>query len=259
MLGKRKKQFSMPPHKKQPYIRSTQRSIPGVSKQFGSGYNPKAISYRKPPPNSEVKWNDAFITNDTWVTNVTGLPPHKAFDNLLLIAHGDNGYNRQGNKIMVTKINFRFTSGVQGASNGTFEDTTPGDVWFRWFLIIDTQSNGAVPAMTDVFEELPDGVQFDVYNSLREAGRFKVLMDKFVKVPQAHPMFNSVSHNTHTATRHSHCKKTFNVNLPIQYSDGNANMTSIRNNNIFVVVFCGHTGGANCWATYRARVRFTDY
>lgn len=215
MLGKRKKQFSMPPHKKQPYIRSTQRSIPGVSKQFGSGYNPKAISYRRPPPNLERKWFDNTGVANTWVTSTTGLSAHTAFDNLVRIAQGDTGHTRNGNKIMITKINLRFTSEVTGVSNGTFDDTTPGDVYFRWFLIIDTQANGAIPAMTDIFEENPNNVSFDVYNSLLETGRFKILMDKFVRVPHACPMFNTVSHNTHTQTRIMHHNKSFNVNIPI--------------------------------------------
>ena len=48
--------------------------------------------------------------------------------------------------------------------------------------MIDTQANGAFPNLTDVFEENPTGGdQFDIYNSLRETGRYKILMDKVPK------------------------------------------------------------------------------
>ena len=53
--------------------------------------------------------------------------------------------------------------------------------------MIDTQANGAFPNLTDVFEENPTGGdQFDIYNSLRETGRYKILMDKGTKNKRTH-------------------------------------------------------------------------
>ena len=258
MLGKRRKQFAMPPHKKPAYIRTTQRDIPGP-KQYGRGYNPKAISHRKPPPNLERKWLDSSSSTSSWVAPGSGLPSHTAFDNLLKLAQGDEGYQRQGNKIMVTKITLRFTSQLDQNSNSTFNSTTPGDVYFRWFLIIDTQANGAFPAITDIFEERPTtGDSYDVFNSLLECGRYKVLMDKYVREPAAAPMYNSTTGHTQVPKRLIHHNKTFDVNLPVQYSDGLANLASIRNNNLLLIVFNGHDG-TNTSVNWRARVRFTDY
>ena len=45
--------------------------------------------------------------------------------------------------------------------------------------MIDTQANGAFPNLTDVFEENSHWWRsIDIYNSLRETGRYKILMDK---------------------------------------------------------------------------------
>ena len=126
-------------------------------------------------------------------------------------------------------------------------------------IFIDTQANGAIPALTDVFEEDPAaGDSYDVYNSLKEEGRYKCLMDKYIKVNQAHPMFNSSSGRTHVQNRVTHFKKTVNLDLPIHYSGGSAGVGYVRNNNIFMVVFNGHDG-SNLRVNYRTRVRFTDY
>ena len=228
-------------------------------RQFGAGYNPKQISNRKPPPNQELKWFDTTGGATSWVAAGGGLPSHTAFQSLNLIYAGDNGYNRNGSKIMVKQIHLRATCQLEQNSNTSFTSTTPGDVYFRWMLIIDTQANGSNPAITDIFEENPSGGDsFDIYNSLTETGRFKFLMDKFIKVPQASPMYNTNTQHTHVPNRLVHFKKSFKLDLPIVFSDALANLASVRNNNIFMVVFNGHDG-TNCTINYRARIRFSDY
>jgi len=260
MIGKRKKQFSYPASKKPYGARAASDIVPFAAKnQFGPGYNPKRISYRAPPPNGEVKWFDTSNSISSWVAASADLPSHVAIDSLNRIEGGDKGYNRNGNKIQVTKINLRGTCLLGQNSNETFNSTTPGEVYFRWLLIIDTQCNGSTPAATDIFEQSPVSQdQFSVYNSLTESGRFKVLMDKFIRVNQAHPMFNTETHHTHVGNRLTFFKKTFKVNLPIVYSDNLSNLASVRNNNIFMVIFNGHDG-THCEISYRARIRFTDY
>jgi len=259
MLGKRRKQFAMPHGKKPRYISTASNRVRNGPSQYGSGYDPKAVSSRKPPPNAEKKWFDVTASSSSWVAAGSGLPSHTAFDSLLKITQGAAGYNRDGAKIMVKKVTLRFTSQCDQNSNTTFTSTTPGDVYFRWFLIIDTQANGAFPAVSDIFEENPAaGDSYDLFNSLVESGRYKVLMDKYVRVPAAAPMYNSTSQHTHVPNRLIHHQKSFNLNLPVVYSDGLPNMASIRNNNIAIVVFNGHDG-TNLSINWRARVRFTDY
>jgi len=260
MLGKRRKQFSYPSGKKTYGNRGASDVVPFASKnQFGPGYNPKRISYRPPPPNGEVKWFDVSGSYTTWVAASADLPSHVMLDSLNRIEAGDKGFNRNGNKIQVTKINIRGACLMAENSNTTFTATSPGQVYFRWMLMIDTQANGSSPGATDIFEQNPTSLdQFDVYNSLTESGRFKVLMDKFIRVDQAHPMYNSTTEHTHVGNRLTHFKKTIKVNLPIVYSDNLSNMASVRNNNIFMIIFNGHDG-THCQVSYRCRIRFTDY
>lgn len=227
--------------------------------QFGPGYNPKQVSVRPAPPNAELKWNDTTGIVTTWVASGSGLPSHAGVDSLVRISQGDQGYQRNGSKITVKKITIRGACEAYGNSNATFSSTTPGEVYFRWMIFVDTQANGAFPTVTDIFEETPTGADvFDIYNSLTETGRFKVLMDKFIRVNEACPMFNTNTQHTHVQNRLTHFKKTINVNLPIHYSDSSSNMAAVRNNNIFMLIFNGHDG-SNLGFSYRARVRFTDY
>lgn len=256
MLGKRRKQFSAPAH----YDSKRRKVVNNLApKQFGSGYNPKAISRVKPPANAEVKWYDKSAITAAWGAAGGGIPSYIYVDSLNRIAQGDTGDTRDGNKILVTKLSLRGTCEAYQNSNGTFTSTTPGEVYFRWMVIIDTQANGANPALTDVFESDPTGAdQFDIYNSLTETGRYKILMDKFIKVNAACPIYNTNTQHTHVQNRLTHFKKTFNLNLPIVYSDGTSNMAAVRNNNIFMVIFNGHDG-SNLGVNYRTRLRFTDY
>lgn len=252
MLGKRKKQIAYP---KQWDAKRKKTA----NQQFGPGYNPKQVSYRKPPPNAELKWFDKTSVQNGWNAAGGGMPSNLTTTTLVDIAAGDDGYNRNGNKIMVRKLTIRGACELDQNDSATFTSTTPGEVWFRWLIIIDTQANGGIPALTDVFEEDPtSGDSYDLYNSLKEAGRYKVIMDKYIKVNQAHPMYNTTSGHTHVANRVTHFKKTINLNLPIHYTGGQGAVGQVRNNNIFMVVFNGHDG-THCRVNWRTRVRFTDY
>ena len=93
-------------------------------------------------------------------------PVHAAVGSLNLISQGDQGDNRNGQKIMVRSIDLRGTVEVAKHSGSDFDDLKCETHYFRWILMIDTQANGAFPNLTDVFEENPTGGdQFDIYNS----------------------------------------------------------------------------------------------
>ena len=229
------------------------------NRQFGPGYNPKQVLKSRPPANAEVKWYDTSELKTTWALAANGIPSAIYIDSLNRIAQGDNGNQRNGNKILVRKLTLRGTCEAYQNADADFTDTVPGEVYFRWMIFIDTQANGANPVLTDVFEQNPTGAdQFDIFNSLTETGRFKVLMDKFIRVNAANPMFNTQTHETHVQNRLTHFKKTINLNLPIVYSDTSSNMAAVRNNNIFMVIFNGH-GVEHLGINFRARLRFTDY
>ena len=106
--------------------------------------------------------------------------------------------------------------------------------------MIDTQANGAFPNLTDVFEENPTGGdQFDIYNSLRETGRYKILMDKVLRINELTPGWNTQTNRWHAASRLQYFQKHVNLDLPIQFSDQYGNLASVRNNNICMIILWG--------------------
>ena len=149
MLGKRKQTTARGK-------RYTEKVAKEKRSQFGPGYNPKVVSARPPPPNAEIKWYDQ--TGVSTFNNVSSsIPVHAAVGSLNLISQGDQGDNRNGQKIMVRSIDLRGTVEVAKHSGSDFDDLKCETHYFRWILMIDTQANGAFPNLTDVFEENPTG------------------------------------------------------------------------------------------------------
>ena len=167
--------------------------------QFGPGYNPKVVSARPPPPNAEIKWYDQTGVS-TFNNASSSVPVHAAVGSLNLISQGDQGDNRNGQKIMVRSIDLRGTVEVAKHSGSDFDDLKCETHYFRWILMIDTQANGAFPNLTDVFEENPTGGDLMISTRFphRETGRYKILMDK-VRINELTPGWNT--RQMHTASR----------------------------------------------------------
>ena len=227
--------------------------------QFGPGYNPKVVSARPPPPNAEIKWYDQTGVS-TFNNASSSVPVHAAVGSLNLISQGDQGDNRNGQKIMVRSIDLRGTVEVAKHSGSDFDDLKCETHYFRWILMIDTQANGAFPNLTDVFEENPTGGdQFDIYNSLRETGRYKILMDKVLRINELTPGWNTQTNRWHAASRLQYFQKHVNLDLPIQFSDQYGNLASVRNNNICMIILSGANSNTQMTYNYRSRIRFSDY
>ena len=93
---------------------------------------------------------------------------------------------------MVRSIDLRGTVEVAKHSGSDFDDLICETHYFRWILMIDTH----------VFEENPTGGdQFDIYNSLRETGRYKILMDKVLRINELTPGWNTQTNRWHAASR----------------------------------------------------------
>ena len=120
--------------------------------QFGPGYNPKVVSARPPPPNAEIKWYDQTGVS-TFNNASSSVPVHAAVGSLNLISQGDQGDNRNGQKIMVRSIDLRGTVEVAKHSGSDFDDLKCETHYFRWILMIDTQANGAFPNLTEMYSK----------------------------------------------------------------------------------------------------------
>ena len=101
MLGKRKQTTA--PWKKRYTEKSGQEKKDHNSDQ---GIIQKVVSARPPPPNAEIKWYDQTGVS-TFNNASSSVPVHAAVGSLNLISQGDQGDNRNGQKIMVRSIDLR--------------------------------------------------------------------------------------------------------------------------------------------------------
>lgn len=251
MLGKRKPTYAYGSRKfkKQPFARN-----PGA---FGAGYDPKAVARRKAPPGAEKKYHD-FGRDSTQMNNAaTGTnAAYSTIETLNGIAQGDAMSQRNGNKITVTGLTVRFQCGIDRNSDAAWNTVVTSDSQFRFIIYVDTQFNGAGPAYDDFFQTAPNNLSQEfAFNKLENTGRFKILCDKFVTVPNQSMLYNGATYHSSGGTRFF--KKHFKLNLPIMYGDGTANTAAIRTNNIGIFALC-NAQTHRTWA-FRSRLRYLDY
>lgn len=258
MLGKRKYTGTQPSQKrkwgnKKGYSRR-RRAL-----TYGPGYNPKAPVGDSVPSGAELKYFDVSEVIGFDPAH-DGIPCAKAIQTFNNITQGDQQFERNGNKILVKKFTIRGTCEHQGTSTTDYTTLNNGTIYFRVMLFIDSQCNGAFPSLSDLFEEQPTGHdEFDIYNGLSETGRYKCLMDKFLKLDPVPAAWNTNTERYHTPNRLIHFKKTFDLNLPMRYYDQYGNLGSLRTNNIFMIIFSGSSTNSRLVFNYRSRLRFYDY
>lgn len=258
MLGKRKPTYSYKSSRKF-------KKNPSTRKPYGAGYDPKRVSVRRAPPNGEVKFHDngepyTTLTN----TSTTTTPPYIQIPSFCLIPQGDLNHQRNGAKIMLTKLTFRYGLMVDTNSNIAFNSVVQTSSTWRVILYIDTQTNGAAAGIGDVFDtSIANEHAFDVYNNLYNTGRFKTLMDKYINLDGIPSTYDSFTKTFYQAGQMKEFKKTIPLNLPVTFTGSDGTLGTIRTNNIGCFVFCNSFGGTTDATqrkfAYRFRLRFTDY
>lgn len=260
MLSKRTYDGRAPSFKKQ---KTKKTNYPGagsytsLTKTFGKGFNPKAQSLGMNP---EKKYHDAIavLTGGSWTAAAGQTPTYAAITSLNLIAAGNNMNNREGNKICVKNLSIRGEVATERQNNGTFNNLVgTSQTMFRVMVIVDTQSNGANAPLTDIFNLDSALNPVNSWNKLEETGRFKTLYDKWITL---HPAIVTEAGGTYyVGGSQAHYKANIKLNLPIMYGDAAANLTSVRNNNMFFLVFTDRPTGDSLAVSFRSRVRYYDY
>jgi len=260
MLGK-KRTFGSNPGKYPPR-KKLARAASSMS-EYGAGYNPKAVSFRRRPPNGEIKFHDNGAPYTTLTTvSTTTTPPHSQIQSFLLIPQGDLSHQRNGNRIMVTKLTFRFGCMIDTNTHDNWNNVVKTSSTWRVILYVDTQTNGAAAAIGDLFDtSIANEHAFDVFNNLDNKGRFKTLMDKYINLESTAITFNGTQYLQPGVMKEF--KKSIPLNLPVTFSGTDGSLGTIRTNNIGCFIFCNSFGG-NTDVTqrkfaYRFRVRYTDY
>jgi len=164
---------------------------------------------------AEVKFFDTdldFLFDQTAEVPATG--------QLALIPQGDTQSTRDGRQATIKSLQLRaiMTYAPAASTAGTT------DCWL--WLVLDTQTNGAAAAITDVFTS---NAAWDNMINLSNSDRFKILKKwKFHFQSQA-----GVSGAYQQVTKPLEYYKK--CNIPMQWSSTTGAITEIRSNNIFLM------------------------
>lgn len=258
MLGKRSYPGKYPKSKRRYRSQGDHTPASKVSKPYGRGYQPVQTNDGDTP---ELKWHDTGKNLTTLDTAPSSTNPALYFvQSLVNIPTGDQGYERNGNKIQAKKITLRMKVNVDPNSDGVNSNIVADAHLFRVLMIVDTQPNGAGATYDQIFEVSPnnDGQEYN-YNKLSSTGRFKVLMDKFVTVPPSYVVYDGS--NYHAYGNNKFFKKTVPLDMAIRYSDNTSNLTAIQKNNIFLLITADAATSTftKMKFSFRSRLRFKDY
>lgn len=227
-------------------------------KQYGPGYQP---GRRRAGVAPELMHYTTGLNLTPFDTAPTGSNPgYYHVTTLNNIAQGDAGDGRKGNKIQLKRITVRGKVEVDPNTDADYVNLVKDGHLFRVILYLDTRPNGAAPGWTDMFDANPAnaGQLFD-YNNPYVCDRFKILADRFIRVPPSFFMFDG--DNYHAGGNF----KEFQISVPLDcatwYSDGTNNLASIQQNNLGLWFASDTSAGAytKMLFSYRSKLRYHDF
>jgi len=225
--------------------------------RYGFGFQPTSSSQIGP----ELKWWDHgqdLTALDT--APDANNPASYHIESLNQMAAGDDGNQRQGLKIQIKKLNLRMKVKVDPNSDGTNANIVADAHLFRVIVYLDVSPNGAGATWDQIFEVNPtsEGQEY-VYNKLSSTGRFKILIDKWIRVPPSFVVYDGT--NFHAYGNHMFFKKSIPLDVATHFSDTTNNLTAIQRNNIgmFIVADASATTYTDMKFSFRSRIRFHDY
>lgn len=189
------------------------------------------------------------------------------------MTQGAGASQRIGRKVVLKSIFFRMhmRNAVQQAKISVRQN--PG---IRLMLLLDTQSNGALPVTTDVFDEAPAADETDLTGGvlpsqylmrIENSQRFKVLMDKTyyirdsttVTIPYATVSSDNAILDQPTSTLAGLGCKDISVykklNIPIEFGGSTNDVNIVKSNAIYL---CFNVIGAYSYISFNGRTRFLD-
>lgn len=187
-----------------------------------------------------------FLDTDVGA-GIGGVAPTMEFSNLCVVPQGDEESQRIGRKIRVKSVDFKGTLTLAPATVAT---STSDNI--RVMLVLDTQTNGAQFAATDLLET----DSYFSFNNLANSGRFRVLKKLQYSLSAQGAAATGAAFTFGEVTRN--ISFHHNCDVPIEY-DNSANtgaITTVRSNNLFIVTQAS-TGNIVTIAG-DARIRYSD-
>lgn len=153
------------------------------------------------------------------------------------IVQGNDSFNRIGNLIRMTSIDYQVEYAIYGAA--------PVNVAFRDMLLIDFQSNGAFPAVGDIFalQGTANGYANNYFCgfSLPNIERFKLLYQKYDVIENQ--QYRTI---LHTGTAEINAIASFKSNL--------GTIADITSGALLFIAMQDNTGSANEYCTCQNRM-----
>jgi len=157
------------------------------------------------------------------------------------MAQGTSASTRIGRKILMKSLEWKFRLLVEAGATTNL---------IRYAIVVDHQSNGAAPAITDIY----DSVNPTALRNISNKARFTVLYDS--------GLITMIGNTTTVAVglEQLGSEGYKRINIPVQYNVGTAGTVGdIQTNGLFLITM-GSTGAgsADANATGTLRVRYLD-
>lgn len=145
----------------------------------------------------------------------------------LLIVQGDTESQRDGRKVVMKSMQIILHGFV---SPQALAGTTNSHETLRFIVVHDRQCNGAIPAISEIF----DNANWDAFRNLQNINRFNFLYDKIHRIK----VQTVADFAADTLLFTSIYKKIYiKLNMPIEYSGTTGAIGTIKSNNIFFLAF----------------------
>lgn len=216
-----------------------QRRINRFAAKYRKGYDRVGGFYGRYNKRGDTE-SKFFDTNVSFNFDATGEVP--ATGQLTLIPQGVTESQRIGRKCTITSMQFKghFSFAPAAAAQAS------GIAYF--YVILDTQCNGAAAAITDCFTSTNLSIAL---RNLANNQRFRIL--KKIVMSFTSPAGVTTAYNS-IAKPVSFYKK---CNIPIEYSSTTGALTEIKSNNIFLIAGSAQFTDDLITAFGNFRLRFT--
>lgn len=188
-------------------------------------------------------------------------PAYAVVSSLNLIGEGDGQTDRSGLKVQPVRLDMRIKVAVDPNSNATYANLVSDAHLFRVTIVKDLTPQGSAVTWDQVFKSTPtgNGQEYD-YQRFEYLRRFKVLYDKFVRVPPSIAFYDGT--NYHSGGNFAFLK--FSLALAGQdtwFSDSGSGLSSVSENNYFMFISADASSSAYTHMKYsfRSNFVFEDY
>lgn len=185
----------------------------------------------------EFKYWD--VTNTTLIDSTPEI-----MQQLNLIPQDDTGSGREGRNITIHSIQ------IEGVQAYTPDASSEGSCYVNMALVLDTQANGAVATVADVFTggDMMKGLP-QVYNSQR----FRIIKR------WGYSMNSGAYDGTVYSQVYRRVKYFRRLNIPLQFSGATGAISELRTNNLFIMAGIDGNDDDKVGNNLTCRIRYTDY